>query len=148
MASRILSATTLLLGLSMSVANAQDRTATTSEPKAKPATLEQRIAALEEQAAKLQKEAQALREALKALKPSVDEDITIYRLKNANAVSLAKLLGELFHGPSNKSLRILADPETNSLLIRADDVERRKIETIVIRLDEAAANSTAKPRTP
>src|SRR6516225_2339625 len=105
----------ILIGLAPALARAQDRTKGPGSPKAKPpATLEQRIADLEAQAAKLMKEVQALRDEVKATRAPADEDITIFRLKNAEAVRLAKLLDELLRGKNDKDLRILADPATNS----------------------------------
>src|SRR5438552_11782356 len=96
---RILAAAVaVLLGLAPTAVHSQNKTTAPIAPKSKPATLEQRIAELEVQAAKLQKEAQALRDELRATKAPADEDITIYRLKNANAVTLAKLLDELLRG--------------------------------------------------
>ncbi len=67
----------------------------------------------------------------------------VYRLKNVEAVALAKVLTNLF---DKDQTRIVADPATNSLLVRAGEEQRRMIEKLIPELDTAA--DPRKPKQP
>jgi type II secretory pathway component GspD/PulD (secretin) len=63
------------------------------------------------------------------------DDVFVYRLKNAEAVELSKVLTQVF---GQGRAHIVADPVTNALLVRARDDDRRQIERLIQELDQPA----------
>jgi type II secretory pathway component GspD/PulD (secretin) len=112
---------------------------------AKPApTLEQRLALLEEQAAKMLAEIKAIRGQIKESTPNREDlkNFTIYRLKNIDANQMAKLLSELLDLPrGNKTVRVVADSQTNSIIVAGKEEDHEIIRAIIVRLDESGADA-------
>jgi type II secretory pathway component GspD/PulD (secretin) len=120
-----------------------------ASPKTTPAspTAEMRIAAIEELAAKLLKETQALKAELKAVKKptEVSADFSIYRLKFSDAMQMTKILSAAMDAGDEKLVRIVADPTTNSLLIRGAPDQLKAVEAILMRLDvEGSGDAPAR----
>jgi hypothetical protein len=65
--------------------------------------------------------------------PSGEGDFRVFRLKNASAVDTAKLLQELFG--DNRRIRIVADPNTNSLLVRGTDIDLATVAALLDKCD-------------
>jgi Bacterial type II/III secretion system short domain len=111
----------------------------------KPAlTLEQRLALLEEQAARMLAEIKGIRGQLKDGMPTRDDikNFNIYRLKNAEANQMAKLLSELLDlNRGNKTLRIVSDSQTNSLIVAGKQEDLEIIQAIIQRLDDTAVDA-------
>jgi type II secretory pathway component GspD/PulD (secretin) len=64
----------------------------------------------------------------------------IFRLKNAAAPEAAKVLQALFNADPNKTLRIVADLQTNAVLVYGPEEQLLEVQAILVRLDEAAAD--------
>jgi type II secretory pathway component GspD/PulD (secretin) len=66
-------------------------------------------------------------------------DFKIYRLKHAKAVNFAKLIEKAFNDPATKQgdrrVRVIADPQSNSLLLRATPIDRLVIQRLMRDLD-------------
>lgn len=143
MLSRIaLLALNLCLAGSVPGARAQDKT--TPKGEKQPPTLEQRLALLEEQAARMLAEIKAIRGEVKKEAAAQNDlgNISIYRLKNVQATEMAKLLTELFSiNRDNKSLRIVADAATNTVLVSGKREDQDAISAIIIRLDDVAVDA-------
>lgn len=103
--------------------------------------LERRLADLERQLEASLKEVKDLRAELKA---RAEGDFEIYRLKNVPAEGLAQTLHKLL-GDDGKSLRIVAEPTSNSLLVRAKPDQANILKAIIQRLDVPAEGGDAKP---
>jgi type II secretory pathway component GspD/PulD (secretin) len=86
------------------------------------------------------------------LAPATEGDFEVIRLKNAQAASVARVLDEAFNGPGRPArgampggppperVRVVADPATNSLLIKAsplDTLTIRKLLTAALDIPEA-----------
>jgi type II secretory pathway component GspD/PulD (secretin) len=107
--------------------------------KPDPAALERRVADLEKQLTKLLADLQALRSELKQMaKADAPEEFQIFALKNADAVKLAKVLDEIFNSKAGKALRIVADEQTNSILVRGPADQMETVKAVIARLDESA----------
>jgi hypothetical protein len=76
--------------------------------------------------------------------PSGEGQFVVYRLRHASAAMLAKVLDELMNGKGggggSQRARIVADPATNQLLIRARDNDLATVEALVNKLDVPAEN--------
>jgi type II secretory pathway component GspD/PulD (secretin) len=58
--------------------------------------------------------------------PAGEGELTVIRLRAGNAVEVAKVLTEAFNGPAAKGgdrVRVVADPATNSVLVRASPLD-------------------------
>jgi type II secretory pathway component GspD/PulD (secretin) len=73
------------------------------------------------------------------------DDVFVYRLKNAEAAALAKVLSQVF-GQGRAS--IVPEPITNTLLIRAREDDRRQIERLVQELDQLPPKPTRPDKQP
>jgi type II secretory pathway component GspD/PulD (secretin) len=73
------------------------------------------------------------------------DDVFVYRLKNATAGDMAAVLSQLFGKGREPHALIVADPVTNSLLVRAREEDRRQIERLVQELDVTPAKAPPKP---
>lgn len=125
-----------------STLSAQDKPSTKAD---KPVSLEQRLLLLEEQAARMLAEIKAIRGQLKEASPAREDirNFNIYRLKNLEANQLAKLLTELLDlNRQNKSVRVVADSQTNSLLVAGKQEDQEVIQAIIARLDDSANDAT------
>lgn len=135
---------TVCLALSLSLALCADSVRAQGNPAPKEAklalTLEQRLASLEEQAARMLTEIKAIRGQIKQGAPANPDlnNINIYRLKNLAAPQTANLLTELLNlNRQNKTLRVVADAQTNALIVAGKSEDQEIIRAIVSRLDEA-----------
>jgi hypothetical protein len=72
-------------------------------------------------------------------------DFRVYRLKHANAVEVARMLDELMRTGRSDSLRIVADPHTNSLLLRGPAQVHFDVEAILQHLDVPGAADAPRP---
>ncbi len=102
------------------------------EPKPTRPDLEKRLDALQKEIEALRKELQA-KPAAAPLKP----EFRIFKLKNVAATDMARTLQAVFGG-TNKLIRIVADSQTNSLLVSASDDEAETIKALIQQLDVAA----------
>jgi RNA polymerase sigma factor (sigma-70 family) len=75
-------------------------------------------------------------------------DFLVFRLKNGEAVAMAKTLEDLLSGGADGELRIVADPRSNSLLIRGTEGQIARVKELVIRLDEMQRDSPDLDRGP
>ena len=101
------------------------------EPKPPRPDLEKRLDTL-------QKEIEALRKELNA-KPTptpAKTDLRIFKLKSVVATDMAKPLQAVFSG-TNRTIRIVADLQTNSLLVSATNEEAAAIQALLQQLDVA-----------
>jgi type II secretory pathway component GspD/PulD (secretin) len=73
------------------------------------------------------------------------DDVFVYRLKNATAGEMATVLSQLFGRGRESRALIVADPVTNSLLVRAREDDRRQIERLIQELDVTPAKAPPKP---
>jgi type II secretory pathway component GspD/PulD (secretin) len=73
------------------------------------------------------------------------DDVFIYRLKNAEAIALAKVLTQVF---GQGRAHIVAEPVTNALLVRARDDDRRQIERLIQELDQLPTRPTRPDKQP
>jgi hypothetical protein len=128
-------------------AGAGDSPGDPKQPAAKrpdAASLERRLADLEAKLVQMTKDVQGIRNDLKVLAPAPERpEFRIYSLKNAHGTKLAETLQEFL---GENAIRIVCDPQTNTLLVRGDRDQLELVETLVSRLDEAAARPAAKPR--
>jgi len=69
--------------------------------------------------------------------PAVNGEIAIYRLANASAESIVKILEKQFPGDAN----IAVDARTNVLIVRAPADTQHEIEALIEALDRAAADA-------
>lgn len=128
------------LFLSATQVSAQDKQPAKTEMKT-TVTLEQRLALLEEQAVKMLADIKAIRAEIKDAKPE-GSDFRIFRLKNANAIQVSRLLVELLGtNRESKSLRIVADQATNSIIVAGKQADQDIIEALLIRLDEHSVDA-------
>ena len=77
-------------------------------------------------------------------------DFQVVRLKNANAVLVAQALDELFNGTkrTKERIRVVADPGTNSLLVKASPIDLVTIRSILGKfIDTGEVDSRALMRT-
>ena len=58
-------------------------------------------------------------------------DFEAIRLKNAKATSVAKVIEEAFNGKSVERVRVVADAETNTLLLRASTLDAITIRSLI-----------------
>ena len=133
----------LLLLAGLTTAGRADDPLPTPARTADAAALEKRLVDLEKQLAALMKEVQSIRKDLKAQAPHVE--IKIFALKHAEAAHVAHLLQDLLGGKVGKTIRIVADQRTNSLVIHATPEHLRLVEALLTRLDEPAAERKALP---
>jgi Flp pilus assembly secretin CpaC/beta-lactamase regulating signal transducer with metallopeptidase domain len=70
-------------------------------------------------------------------------DVRVIQLTNVKAKDIAKVLVELFAREGN--LAIVAEPSTNSLLVRGTAEQQQIIEALVSRLEDAARSHQATP---
>jgi len=73
------------------------------------------------------------------------DDVFVYRLKNAMAGDMATVLTQVFGKGREARALIVADPATNSLLVRARDEDRKQIERLVQELDMTPAKAPPRP---
>jgi hypothetical protein len=107
-----------------------------------PAALERRLADLEAKLVQMTKEVQGIRNDLKAAAPAEERpELQVLKPKNLEGTQLAKTLHEFL---GDKNLRIVCDPQTNTLLVRGDRNQLELVEALVVRLDEAAPKPAAK----
>lgn len=139
--SLILLAGLLLVGPAWAQAPPADR-----PPKAPPdaAPLERRLAALEDQVAKLLKEVEILRKDLKSPQADATSEFKIFALKHAKASEMAKTLQELLQKKDEQTLRIVADPASNSVVVRGNREQLDVVEAIIARLDELSRERGGK----
>jgi beta-lactamase regulating signal transducer with metallopeptidase domain len=71
-------------------------------------------------------------------------DYKIFRLKNGEAQEFAAVLQQLFSG---RTVRMVADPRTNSLIVAGSREDMMLVEALVLKLDEVATDA-ARPRMP
>jgi len=112
------------------------------EPKPLRPDLEKRLDAL-------QKEIEALRKELNA-KPTpapAKTDLRIFKLKSVVATDMAKSLQAIFSG-TNRTIRIVADLQTNSLLVSATDEEAAAIQALIQQLDVAVEKKKPEETAP
>jgi type II secretory pathway component GspD/PulD (secretin) len=78
-----------------------------------------------------------------------DGDFQVVKLKNGNAVQVAQALDELFNGAkrTKERIRVVADPGTNSLLIKASPIDLVTIRSILSKAIDGEVDSRAVPRT-
>jgi hypothetical protein len=117
-------------------------------PAQKPslASVERGLAELEAKLAQMTKEVQSLRGDLKGLARTPEfPNIKLIALKNMEGTQLARTLQEFVGAKEGKSLRIVCDQQTNSLLLQGDDNELFVVEAIIGKLEnQAAAKPAAK----
>jgi type II secretory pathway component GspD/PulD (secretin) len=106
---------------------------------------ERRLANLEKQLDALHKEIAELRQELKAKPPR--PEMRVFALKHVPAVDMAKTLQAVL-GETNKTLRIVADPQTNSVLVSAAEQESAVIEALINQLDVAVESKKPVDNTP
>src|SRR5262249_45897304 len=101
---------------------------------------------LEAKLAQMTKEIQSLRGDLKGLARTPEfPNIKLIALKNMEGTQLARTLQEFVGAKEGKSLRIVCDQQTNSLLIQGDENELFVVEAIIGKLEnQAAAKPAAK----
>ena len=132
----------MLVTLGAGVARTEDKPPAKTE-KNTP-TVEQRLALLEDQAVKMLAEIKAIRGQLKGAAAPDLKDIRIFRLKHVDSNQMARLLTELLNIRDNKTLRVVADAQTNSLLVAGKAEDQDIIQTILSRLDDEGADSVPK----
>jgi type II secretory pathway component GspD/PulD (secretin) len=78
-----------------------------------------------------------------------DGDFQVVRLKNASAVQVAQALDELFNGAkrTKERIRVVADPNTNSLLIKASPIDLVTIRSLLSKAIDGEVDSRAVMRT-
>jgi hypothetical protein len=81
-------------------------------------------------------------EARREAKP---DEFRIYRLKGANAGELAQTLQKLFQGRDEKAVRIVADPNTNSLLTAGSPEQQDTVKALIEQLD-MPGDTRAEPK--
>jgi hypothetical protein len=70
----------------------------------------------------------------------------VFRLKFGSAVPLSRMLNELMNGEGgSRRMRVVADPETNQLLLKGTDNDLATVEALLNKLDTPPDN--AKPTT-
>jgi type II secretory pathway component GspD/PulD (secretin) len=79
-----------------------------------------------------------------ATKPRPD-DFRVVQLSNLKANDAARVLNELFARDRGNNLTIVAEPATNSILVRGSAEQQEAIMAILVRLEDAARD-TAPPR--
>jgi uncharacterized protein (TIGR03067 family) len=72
-----------------------------------------------------------------AAPPPAPAEVFVIRLKNAKAADLAKIVTAVF-GDGRNSVVIVADPATNSLVVRGTEEKLREVQALVERLDTQA----------
>jgi len=70
-------------------------------------------------------------------------DYRVLPLKNIQAKEIAKTLTELFANGAGKGLTIVAEPMTNSLLVRGSSEQQEMVSAIVQRLEETKRDNRA-----
>src|SRR5262249_21532167 len=102
----------------------ESKSASLADPKTKPEgsrNIEPRLAEVEKQLAQLLDEVKTLRSEIKGKAPSADKDdgeFKVFRLKYAKAETAMKMLREIYPNRfENGTMRLVADPRTNSLLV-------------------------------
>jgi hypothetical protein len=133
---------TLVFFAGLATAGLADEAVPVPAQPANVAGLEKRLADLEKQLAGLMKEVQSIRKELKAQTPKVE--IKVFALKHAKAAHVARLLQELLGGKTGKTIHIVFDQVTNSVIIQATPEHLRLVEAVVIRLDEPTAEPKGK----
>ena len=78
-------------------------------PASEPAPLDKRLAEIENELTALLKEVQSFRRDVRASREQTTTGIRILRLKNGNAIEMAKVLKELFRGPTGQVPAIAPD---------------------------------------
>jgi hypothetical protein len=72
-------------------------------------------------------------------------DFRVYRMRHANAVEVARMLDELMRTGRSDSLRVVADPHTNSLLLKGPAQAQFDVEAILQHLDLPGEAEAARP---
>jgi RNA polymerase sigma factor (sigma-70 family) len=75
-------------------------------------------------------------------------DFFVFKLKHADAGRLARTLSELLDGKEMAQVRIVADPASNSLLVRGRREQVELVEALITRLDEAETDQERPPPNP
>jgi hypothetical protein len=128
-------ASLVLAALTAGVATADDRPRT-----------ERRLAELERQLEAALKEVKNLRAGSPAkAEAAPKDDFGVYRLKNASAADLAQALQALL-GDEDKKIRIVAEPVSNTLLVRATPDQTALFRALIQQLDVPAEGGAAKPK--
>jgi general secretion pathway protein D len=112
-----------------------------------PTDEEGRLSNLEKQLDALQKSIDELRKEIKAKPPSDKPDMRIFTLKHVEATDVAKTIQAVF-GDASKAIRIVADPQTNSILVSAPDQDVEIIKNLISQLDIAVAPKKAADNAP
>jgi hypothetical protein len=73
------------------------------------------------------------------------DEYRIYRLKSASAVELAQTLQKLFQGRDDKAVRVVADPNTNSLLTAGTAEQQDTVKALIEQLD-MPGDARAEPK--
>jgi hypothetical protein len=114
---------------------------------AKPADVQGRLAELEKQVQTLTRDLEALRKEFKALggRPPANAEIKIFTLRNIDAVAAAKALQDLFRaGANERAIRIVGEPNSNSLLVNAAREDLEAIEAVIARLEVTSGKKVDK----
>jgi RNA polymerase sigma factor (sigma-70 family) len=97
--------------------------------------------------------AQAPAQAPKGKKPETPArpdggDFLVFRLRNAEAAAVAKVLDELLGGKHAEGLRFVADPRSNSVLVRGTASQIGQVKELIQRLDEIDVNPSPPTKVP
>src|SRR5262249_47955215 len=79
-----------------------------------------------------------------------DGDFEILRLRWSDPAGIAKVLDEMFNTPSTKGarrVRIIAEPATNSVLVKASPMDLAIIHAVVKHIDAAEQDSKVEIKT-
>jgi hypothetical protein len=132
---------------------AQDVPAGAEQPptRAGQAQLAERVADLQGEVARLKQQLKELQEqkAKQPADPATRPQVKIYALKNADATQLAKTIHEVFDPEQRGRLRLVADPQTNSIILHAHAEDMAMVEAVLLRLDgegTPAAAPAARPQ--
>src|SRR5262249_37773099 len=123
----------------------ESKSANFAEPKTKPEdprNIEARLTEVEKQLAQLLDEVKTLRSELKGKAPSPDKDdgdFKVFRLRHAKAEMAVKMLREIYpNRVENGTMRLVADPRTNSLLVAGDGKSLEGVRTLLDQIDAPA----------
>jgi hypothetical protein len=135
----------LLLVRPMPAGEQPDKPKQTPAQKPSLASVERGLAEMEAKLAQMTKEVQGLRGELKTLTAAgattpMIQSIKVWRLNHLNSVQLARTMETFLEG---RAIRIIPDPQTNSLLVQGDEDHLNVAEALVSKLENLAAEKPA-----
>jgi hypothetical protein len=81
--------------------------------------------------------------------PAEDKsDVSVFRLKYAQAADVAQLLDQLLQDKGGQTLRLVAEPVTNAVLTRGSPVQLEKVKLLIERLEVLTADKVKVKKNP